>query len=61
MSSRIFLASALVASVSAAPPAVPTVALGNAAVPGLLMPAVGLGTGAYSVSSPRGTCDRRFL
>jgi hypothetical protein len=27
---------------------VPTVALRNAAVPGLTMPAIGLGTGAYS-------------
>jgi hypothetical protein len=34
--------------VAAALPAVPNVTLYNAAVPGLQMPAVGLGTGAYS-------------
>lgn len=41
-------APALAAAAAAAAPAVPSVALLNAAVPGLTMPAIGLGTGAYS-------------
>lgn len=39
---------AAAAASSAAAPAVPAVALSNAAAPGLTMPAIGLGTGAYS-------------
>lgn len=48
MASRVLLAAAAAAAASAAAPVVPAVVLKNAAVAGMTMPAIGLGTGAYS-------------